>query len=519
MWSVKILPNPRSSSLGRGRGFVVRWTEMAVDMALDVAAPARARQRPETPPGSAFFAARAHPVTRRPVTGRALDEQARERVRLVDAADRLGEQPGDGERADLRAGRGGGPERDRVRDDDLLDRALRDPLDGRAGEDRVRRVRVDLGRALVHQRVRRLRQGAGRVDHVVEEHRDLALHLADDVHDLGDVRLRAPLVDDAERGAEPLRIGARALDAARVGRDDDDVLRVAVEALAHVLEQHRGRIEVVERDREEALDLAGVHVHRDDASHPRRLDEVRDELRRDGDARGALPVLPGVAVVRDDRGDGPGRRALQRVRHDEELHQVRVRVRACGLDDEAVEPADVLADLHLDLAVGEASDVRWGQGPAELLADRLGERAVRVPCEHPVVVPASVRHHSRAPRSRPCKHTTGAVLPARNRHERAYTETVRRSSTGASGPGRETDGQSWAAAPATRREPFASSRSYSSRIAFSIRSRVSELSGWAMSLNEPSLRRFAGIAMNRPVFPWMTLRSRITKQSSSVIVT
>jgi hypothetical protein len=54
---------------------------------------------------------------------------------------------------------------------------------------------------------------------------------------------------------------------------------------------------------------------------------------------------------------------------------------------------------------------------------------------------------------------------------------------------------------------------------FSMRSRVSELSGWAMSLKVPSLRRLAGMAMNSPVLPWITLRSRTTKQWSRVMVT
>src|SRR5438445_6189352 len=54
---------------------------------------------------------------------------------------------------------------------------------------------------------------------------------------------------------------------------------------------------------------------------------------------------------------------------------------------------------------------------------------------------------------------------------------------------------------------------------FSIRSRVSLLSGWAMSLNVPSLRRFAGMATNSPVLPLITLRSRTTKHASNVMVT
>ena len=43
-------------------------------------------------------------------------------------------------------------------------------------------------------------------------------------------------------------------------------------------------------------------------------------------------------------------------------------------------------------------------------------------------------------------------------------------------------------------------------------------SGWAVSRYEPSRVFLLGIAMNRPLVPWMTLRSRTTKQSSKMIV-
>ena len=56
------------------------------------------------------------------------------------------------------------------------------------------------------------------------------LHVADDVHDLADVGRRPPLVDDGQAGAEALGVGARALDAAGVGRDDDRLLREAQRA-------------------------------------------------------------------------------------------------------------------------------------------------------------------------------------------------------------------------------------------------------------------------------------------------
>ncbi len=65
------------------------------------------------------------------------------------------------------------------------------------------------------------------------------------------VRLRAPFVDDGEaRVVEPLRERSGALDAADVGRHDDDVL---VLLLPRVAEQHRRGVDVVDGDVEEAL--------------------------------------------------------------------------------------------------------------------------------------------------------------------------------------------------------------------------------------------------------------------------
>ena len=129
----------------------------------------------------------------------------------------------------------------------------------------------------------------GRVDHVVDDDGGAPVDLADDLH-LGDlVRRGAPLVDDREVRVEPLGEGAGALDAAGVGRDHGDL--AAPEALAQVLEQDRRRVDVVDRDVEEALDLPGVQV---DGEHARRAgggDQVGDELRADRDAR-ARPSGP-----------------------------------------------------------------------------------------------------------------------------------------------------------------------------------------------------------------------------------
>ena len=74
------------------------------------------------------------------------------------------------------------------------------------------------------------------------------------------------------------------LRAAGVGRDRDDAVAGEAE-VAEVLREERQRGHVVDRDREEPLDLAGVEVHRQHAIGAGELEHVRDEAARDRLAR------------------------------------------------------------------------------------------------------------------------------------------------------------------------------------------------------------------------------------------
>ena len=84
------------------------------------------------------------------------------------------------------------------------------------------------------------------------------------------------------------------------------------------------RRHVVDGDREEALDLAGVQVHRQDPVGAGDLQDVGDEARRDRLARLRLAVLARIREERDHRGDALGRPELRGLDHLEELHQVPV---------------------------------------------------------------------------------------------------------------------------------------------------------------------------------------------------
>jgi hypothetical protein len=67
-----------------------------------------------------------------------------------------------------------------------------------------------------------------------------------------------------------------------------------------------GGVEVIHRDVEEPLDLRRVEIDGQHAVGPGGGDEIRHQLGGDGDPRGVLAILPGVAHVGHDHAH-PGR--------------------------------------------------------------------------------------------------------------------------------------------------------------------------------------------------------------------
>ena len=98
-----------------------------------------------------------------------------------------------------------------------------------------------------------------------------------------------------------------------------------IEVLLDVAHHHRRGVEVVGRNIEEALDLPGMQVERHHPVGARIGDQVGDELGRDRRARAWFAILPGIAEIRDHRGDPPAGCAPQRIDDDQQLHQVIVR--------------------------------------------------------------------------------------------------------------------------------------------------------------------------------------------------
>jgi hypothetical protein len=231
------------------------------------------------------------------------------------------------------------------------------------------------------QRVDRAHHRAARVDHVVVDDADLAVDVADEGRDLGLVVLRTALVHDGQVGAEHVGELLGGLGASHVGADDAELLTLEVLGLV-VVGEDRQRCQVVHRDVEKALNLALVQVDGHDAVDAGRLQQVGDELGRDGLARGSLAVLARVAVVRKHCRDGARGRTLGGVDHDEELHQRIVDLRSRdGLHDEHVHAAHALQIARVDLAVGELLQLDVAQRDSQLVGDGVREFGVRRPRE------------------------------------------------------------------------------------------------------------------------------------------
>ena len=102
------------------------------------------------------------------------------------------------------------------------------------------------------------------VDHIVKQNAGLALDIADDVHDLGLIRLLAALIDDSHIAAELHREVAGAGGAADVGRYDHYIVIILAENVDVMLCKERRAEKIVNRDIKEALDLSCVEIHGQD---------------------------------------------------------------------------------------------------------------------------------------------------------------------------------------------------------------------------------------------------------------
>ena len=231
-------------------------------------------------------------------------------------------------------------------------------------------------------------EGAAGIDHVVDQHRRFAGHIANHGEAFGHIVGRAALVNDGEGGiAQLLGEGPGPGHPAHIRRHHHQFTQVAGVEIIH---QHRGSVDVVAGNVEVTLDLGRVQVHGQHAIHPRFGQQVGHQFGGNRFAPSGLAVGPGVAVVGHHRGDLARRGAFAGIHHDQQLHQVIVHRSTGGLDQEDIAASDRFLDLDIQLAIGKALDHPGAIGHAQVGANFLGQllvgRATKQPQSPGVVV-------------------------------------------------------------------------------------------------------------------------------------
>ena len=135
-------------------------------------------------------------------------------------------------------------------------------------------------------------------------------------------------------------------------------------------------MQVIGRDIEESLNLAGMQFQRQNAVCARRRNHVGDQLRGNRRASARLAVLARIAEVRQHGGDTAGRPAFQRVDGNKQLHQIVVCRIRCRLNDEHILAAHIVHDLDEHFHVGETADRCLGQGDVQIGGNSFGQGAV-----------------------------------------------------------------------------------------------------------------------------------------------
>jgi hypothetical protein len=118
------------------------------------------------------------------------------------------------------------------------------------------------------------------------------------------------------------------------------------QAIAERAAQRRHRRQAVDGGVEEALDLRGVQVDRDDVTDADGLQQVGDHAGHDRLAAAVPLVRAPIAEVGHDGRDVPGAGAAAGVGQGQKLHQALVHRRRGRLDDEHLPPADRLEQPH-----------------------------------------------------------------------------------------------------------------------------------------------------------------------------
>src|SRR5690554_1784989 len=121
---------------------------------------------------------------------------------------------------------------------------------------------VDRLGTLLNQSFGSVHYSAACIDHIVNQYSGLALNITDDVHDLGYVRLRAPLVYDSQPAVEAISKLPGADHASDIGGDYNNIFEFL---LQQIFGNNGHAPQVVNWNIKESLNLPGMQIQ---CNHP-----------------------------------------------------------------------------------------------------------------------------------------------------------------------------------------------------------------------------------------------------------
>src|SRR3990170_2369132 len=155
------------------------------------------------------------------------------------------------------------------------------------------------------KRLRGLREGSGRINHVIQDYGGLTLNLSYNVHYLRHIPGGTPLVHYGKPRRKTLCKRPCPFHAPRIRRYYNHLV---FEIILYMLQKDRGCVNVVNRDIKKPLYLPGMEVHASPPCRARHFYKVGNKLCRYGGSGSDLSILPRITVIWHDSGNRVCRR-------------------------------------------------------------------------------------------------------------------------------------------------------------------------------------------------------------------
>src|SRR5262249_17514494 len=131
-----------------------------------------------------------------------------------------------------------------------------------------------------------------------------------------------------------------------------------------------------------SLHLLRMEIHREDAMDTGCDQKIRNQFCSNWHPRFVLSILTCVPKKGNHGSDAVGAGPSRRIDHNKQLHQMIIRGRTGGLNDENIATANVLLDFNVGFAVGECADRGLAQRNTDVVADALGQFPIGGAAEH-----------------------------------------------------------------------------------------------------------------------------------------